>query len=53
MEAGREGIAGNGGASRIWKGESALIKSASYAAQFELQFYCFRFNLQLAVRPPT
>ncbi len=49
METGRQGASENSGASRVWKGESVLIKLANYSARTERQF-CL--TLQLINRAP-
>ena len=52
METGRQGITGNGDASRIWKGEFNLIESASVFAYFKPQFYPSGLALWQDIRSP-
>ena len=44
METGRQGAPENSGASRVWKGESVLIKLANHSARTERQF-CLTLQL--------
>ena len=52
METGRQGASENSGASRVWKGESVLIKLANHSARTERQFCLFCLTLQLITRAP-
>lgn len=50
METGRQGASENSGASRVWKGESVLIKLANHSARTERQF-CLTLQLITGAPP--